>query len=197
MDWTWSKVLLRNVCHGTGLKKKILPLILSQLCCPFRFFSHSATVFHELVYKQTKIISSNQELIYEGRRLVLEPGRLAQHFPKTSEENPIFVVSRDPLSTIGLTYEKSKLGFFLFFYFLSWDFSCCSYFLLLLKNNWEFPGGLSGYNSTFSLLRAWILSLVGEIRSHKTHSTAKGEKTIKKIVIFIKLINDDIDVELL
>lgn len=85
--------------------KKILPLILSQLCCPFRFFSNSATVFHELVYKQTKIISSNQELIYEGR-LVLEPGRLAQHFPKTTRENPIFVVSREPLSTIGLIYEK-------------------------------------------------------------------------------------------
>lgn len=67
------------------------------------------------MYKQTKIISSNQELIYEGRRLVLEPGRLAQHFPKTSEENPIFVVSREPLSTIGLIYEKSKLGFLLLF----------------------------------------------------------------------------------
>lgn len=66
------------------------------------------------MYKQTKITSSNQELIYEGRRLVLEPGRLAQHFPKTTEENPIFVVSREPLSTIGLVYEKSKLGFSLF-----------------------------------------------------------------------------------
>ncbi|KAF6122084.1 TANK binding kinase 1 [Phyllostomus discolor] len=68
-----------------------------------------ATVFHDLVYKQTKITSSNQELIYEGRRLVLEPGRLAQHFPKTTEENPIFVVSREPLSTIGLIYEKISL----------------------------------------------------------------------------------------
>lgn len=87
---------------------------LSQLCCLFGFFSHSATVFHELVFKQTKIVSANQELIYEGRRLVLEPGRLVQHFPKTTEENPIFVVSREPLNTIGLKYEKSKLGFFLF-----------------------------------------------------------------------------------
>ncbi|XP_066114347.1 serine/threonine-protein kinase TBK1 isoform X3 [Saccopteryx bilineata] len=68
-----------------------------------------ATVFHELVYKQTKIASTNQELIYEGRRLVLEPGRLVQHFPKTTEENPIFIVSREPLSTIGLIYEKISL----------------------------------------------------------------------------------------
>ncbi|KAM8803769.1 serine/threonine-protein kinase TBK1 isoform 2-T3 [Rhynchonycteris naso] len=68
-----------------------------------------ATVFHELVYKQTKIASTNQELIYEGRRLVLEPGRLVQHFPKTTEENPIFIVSREPLNTIGLIYEKISL----------------------------------------------------------------------------------------
>lgn len=78
-------------------------------CHPLLTSSHRAAVFHELVYKQTKISSSNQELIYEGRRLVLELGRLAQHFPKTTEENPIFVISREPLSTIGLIYEKSKL----------------------------------------------------------------------------------------
>lgn len=81
----------------------------------FGFSSRSAAVFHELVYKQTKIISSNQELIYEGRRLVLEPGRLAQHLPKTTEDNPIFVVSQEPLSAVGLIYEKSKWGFFLLF----------------------------------------------------------------------------------
>jgi TANK-binding kinase 1 len=70
-----------------------------------KIYTHSynaATEFHELVYKQTKIISANRELIYEGRHLVLEPGRLAQHFPKTTEENPIFVVSWEPLSTTGL-----------------------------------------------------------------------------------------------
>ena len=150
------------------------------------------------MYKQTKIISSNQELIYEGRRLVLEPGRLAQHFPKTSEENPIFVVSRDPLSTIGLTYEKSKLGVFLFFLFFKLGFFLLFlFFIVVKKQQLGIPWWSSGYNSTLSVLRAWILSLVGEIRSHKTHSTAKGEKTIKMIVIFIKLINDDIDVELL
>uniref|UniRef100_A0A670JWD9 Serine/threonine-protein kinase TBK1 n=1 Tax=Podarcis muralis TaxID=64176 RepID=A0A670JWD9_PODMU len=54
-----------------------------------------AAMFHDLVYKQTKIASVNQELIYEGRRLVLEPSRLAQSFPRTTEENPIIVVSRE------------------------------------------------------------------------------------------------------
>lgn len=65
-----------------------------------------AAIFHELVYKQTKIPSQNQELIYEGRRLILEPGRLAQHFPRTTEENPIFVVSREAVNIVGLVYEE-------------------------------------------------------------------------------------------
>ncbi|XP_069830771.1 serine/threonine-protein kinase TBK1 [Dendropsophus ebraccatus] len=62
--------------------------------------------FHDLVYKQTKIPSQNQELLYEGRRLVLEPGRQAQHFPATTEENPIFVVTREMMTVIGLRYEE-------------------------------------------------------------------------------------------
>ncbi|ELW61960.1 Serine/threonine-protein kinase TBK1 [Tupaia chinensis] len=95
------------------LHRMIIHVFSLQQMTAHKIYIHSyntATVFHELVYKQTKITSSNQELIYEGRRLVLEPGRLAQHFPKTTEENPIFVVSREPLSTIGLIYEKSNNG---------------------------------------------------------------------------------------
>ncbi|XP_012517003.1 PREDICTED: serine/threonine-protein kinase TBK1 [Propithecus coquereli] len=91
------------------LHRMIIHVFSLQQMTAHKIYIHSyntATVFHELVYKQTKIISSNQELIYEGRRLVLEPGRLAQHFPKTTEENPIFVVSREPLNTMGLIYEK-------------------------------------------------------------------------------------------
>uniref|UniRef100_A0A8C4VP13 Serine/threonine-protein kinase TBK1 n=1 Tax=Gopherus evgoodei TaxID=1825980 RepID=A0A8C4VP13_9SAUR len=68
-----------------------------------------AAIFHELVYKQTKITSQNQELIYEGRRLVLEPGRLAQHFPKTTEENPIIILSREAANIVGLIYEEISL----------------------------------------------------------------------------------------
>ncbi|KAK1340951.1 hypothetical protein QTO34_017350 [Cnephaeus nilssonii] len=94
------------------LHRMIIHVFSLQQMTAHKIYIHSyntATVFHELVYKQTKIISANQELIYEGRRLVLEPGRLVQHFPKTTEENPIFVVSREPLSTIGLIYEKISL----------------------------------------------------------------------------------------
>ncbi|XP_063783611.1 serine/threonine-protein kinase TBK1 isoform X1 [Pseudophryne corroboree] len=65
--------------------------------------------FHDLVYKQTKIPSQNQELLYEGRRLVLEAGRLAQHFPLTTEENPIIVITREMVTIIGLRYEEIPL----------------------------------------------------------------------------------------
>ncbi|XP_044278960.1 serine/threonine-protein kinase TBK1 isoform X1 [Varanus komodoensis] len=70
---------------------------------------NNVAAFHELVYKQTKIPSHNQELIYEGRHLVLEPNRLAQAFPRTTEENPIFVVSRESVNIVGLLYEEILL----------------------------------------------------------------------------------------
>uniref|UniRef100_A0A6I8NBU0 TANK binding kinase 1 n=1 Tax=Ornithorhynchus anatinus TaxID=9258 RepID=A0A6I8NBU0_ORNAN len=97
-----SDILHRIIIHVFSL----------QQMTAHKIYIHSyntAAVFHELVYKQTKILSPNQELIFEGRRLVLEPGRLAQHFPKTSEENPIIIVSRDPMSTVGLIYEKISI----------------------------------------------------------------------------------------
>ncbi|XP_041444564.1 serine/threonine-protein kinase TBK1-like isoform X2 [Xenopus laevis] len=62
--------------------------------------------FHDLVYKQTKIPAQNQELLFEGRRLVLEQGRLAQHFPTTTDENPIFVLTREMVSVIGLRFDE-------------------------------------------------------------------------------------------
>ncbi|XP_055481944.1 serine/threonine-protein kinase TBK1 isoform X2 [Psammomys obesus] len=97
-----SDVLHRMIIHVFSL----------QQMTAHKIYIHSyntAAVFHELVYKQTKISSSNQELIYEGRRLVLELGRLAQHFPKTTEENPIFVIGRESLPFVGLKYEKISL----------------------------------------------------------------------------------------
>uniref|UniRef100_G3VY67 Serine/threonine-protein kinase TBK1 n=1 Tax=Sarcophilus harrisii TaxID=9305 RepID=G3VY67_SARHA len=97
-----SDILHRMIVHVFSLQQMTAHKIYIHSC-------NTATVFHDLVYKQTKIVSSNQELIYEGRRLVLEPGRLAQHFPKTTEENPIIVISREPMSIVGLMYEKISL----------------------------------------------------------------------------------------
>ncbi|NXI60585.1 TBK1 kinase, partial [Chloroceryle aenea] len=97
-----SDILHRIIIHIFSLQQMTL----------HKVYIHSyntAAIFHELVYKQTKIPSQNQELIYEGRRLVLEPGRLAQHFPRTAEENPIFIVSREAVNIVGLIYEEVLL----------------------------------------------------------------------------------------
>ncbi|KAM4672252.1 serine/threonine-protein kinase TBK1 isoform 2-T6 [Amazona ochrocephala] len=94
------------------LHRMIIHIFSVQQMTLHKVYIHSyntAAIFHELVYKQTKILSQNQELIYEGRRLILEPGRLAQHFPRTTEENPIFVVSREPVNIVGLIYEEVLL----------------------------------------------------------------------------------------
>ena len=43
----------------------------------------------------------------------------------------------------------------------------------LVKTNWKFPGGSVVRTFTLSLLRAWVQSLLWELRSHKPCSTAK------------------------
>lgn len=57
---------------------------------------------------------NNQELLYEGRRLVLDANRQAKFFPKTSRENPIMLVSREVVTTVGLIFEdRTELPVFL------------------------------------------------------------------------------------
>uniref|UniRef100_A0AAY4EBA5 Protein kinase domain-containing protein n=1 Tax=Denticeps clupeoides TaxID=299321 RepID=A0AAY4EBA5_9TELE len=66
---------------------------------------NTATLFQELLFRRTNISPPNQELMYEGRRLILDPNRQAQTFPRTSRENPIMLVSRESVSTVGLIFE--------------------------------------------------------------------------------------------
>uniref|UniRef100_A0A7N8X344 Serine/threonine-protein kinase TBK1 n=1 Tax=Mastacembelus armatus TaxID=205130 RepID=A0A7N8X344_9TELE len=56
---------------------------------------NTAALFQELLSRRTSIPLHNQELLYEGRRLVLDPNRQAKTFPKTSRDNPIMLVSRE------------------------------------------------------------------------------------------------------
>ncbi|XP_067247394.1 serine/threonine-protein kinase TBK1 isoform X1 [Chanodichthys erythropterus] len=66
---------------------------------------NTANLFQELLFRRTNITPSHQDFLYEGRRLILEPNRQAQTFPKTSRENPIMLLSRDPVNTVGLLFE--------------------------------------------------------------------------------------------
>ncbi|KAG7456340.1 hypothetical protein MATL_G00251200 [Megalops atlanticus] len=69
---------------------------------------NTATLFQELLFRRTNITPPNQELLYEGRRLVLDPSRQAQTFPRTSKNNPIMLVSREMVGAIGLLFEDTS-----------------------------------------------------------------------------------------
>ncbi|KAM9699260.1 LOW QUALITY PROTEIN: serine/threonine-protein kinase TBK1 [Menidia menidia] len=66
---------------------------------------NTAALFQELLCRRTSIPLHNQELLYEGRRLVLDPNRQAQTFPKTSRDGPLMLLSRDSVATVGLIFE--------------------------------------------------------------------------------------------
>ncbi|RXN08124.1 serine threonine- kinase TBK1 [Labeo rohita] len=66
---------------------------------------NTANLFQELLFRRTNITPSHQDFLYEGRHLALDPNRQAQTFPKTSRENPIMLLSRDPVNTVGLLFE--------------------------------------------------------------------------------------------
>uniref|UniRef100_G3N659 TANK-binding kinase 1 n=1 Tax=Gasterosteus aculeatus aculeatus TaxID=481459 RepID=G3N659_GASAC len=66
---------------------------------------NTAALFQELLSRRTSIPLHNQELLYEGRRLVLDPNRQAKMFPKSSRDNPIMLVSRESVATVGLIFE--------------------------------------------------------------------------------------------
>ncbi|TRY82710.1 hypothetical protein DNTS_018772 [Danionella cerebrum] len=69
---------------------------------------NTVSLFQELLFRRTSIAPSLQEFLYEGRRLNLEPNRQAQSFPKTSRENPIMLLCREPVSTVGLLFEDRQ-----------------------------------------------------------------------------------------
>uniref|UniRef100_A0AAR2KWI7 Protein kinase domain-containing protein n=1 Tax=Pygocentrus nattereri TaxID=42514 RepID=A0AAR2KWI7_PYGNA len=66
---------------------------------------NTATLFQELLFRRTNICPPSQELLYEGRRLILEPNRQAQSFPRTTRDNPIMLISRELVATVGLIFE--------------------------------------------------------------------------------------------
>ncbi|XP_051544399.1 serine/threonine-protein kinase TBK1-like [Myxocyprinus asiaticus] len=66
---------------------------------------NTASLFQELLFRRTNITASHQDFLYEGRRLILDPNRQAQTFPKTSRDNPLMLLSRDPVNTVGLMFD--------------------------------------------------------------------------------------------
>uniref|UniRef100_A0A8C1MSB5 TANK-binding kinase 1 n=1 Tax=Cyprinus carpio TaxID=7962 RepID=A0A8C1MSB5_CYPCA len=89
-----------------AVKRVCIGLFVCSLRSQCSIFSASrANLFQELLFRRTNITPSHQDFLYEGRHLVLDPNRQAQTFPKTSRENPIMLLSRDTVNTVGLLFE--------------------------------------------------------------------------------------------
>ncbi|XP_072914903.1 serine/threonine-protein kinase TBK1 [Hemitrygon akajei] len=112
-----NDVLHRIVIHVFSLQQVTLHKIYIQ-------GYNTAHVFSDLVYKQTDIAPDLQELMFEGRSLELDPNVQAQHFPRTSEDNPLFLISREVVNVIGLIFEEPCLPTLHPRYDLDLDASC-------------------------------------------------------------------------
>lgn len=97
-----SDVLHRIVIHVFSLHQVTLHKIYIQSY-------NKAHVFYDLVYKQTDIAPEFQELMFESRSLELDPDMQAQHFPKTSEDNPLIIMSKEPMNIIGLAFQEPSI----------------------------------------------------------------------------------------
>ncbi|XP_067906436.1 serine/threonine-protein kinase TBK1 isoform X2 [Heterodontus francisci] len=97
-----NDVLHRIVIHIFSLQQVTLHKIYIQSY-------NTARIFYDLVYKQTEIAPHLQELIFEGRPLELELNMQALNFPKTSEDNPLILVCREAMNTVGLIFQEPSL----------------------------------------------------------------------------------------
>ncbi|XP_078423926.1 serine/threonine-protein kinase TBK1 [Cetorhinus maximus] len=112
-----NDVLHRIVIHIFSLQQVTLHKIYIQSY-------NTAHVFYDLVYKQTEIEPHLQELIFEGRQLELEPNIQAVNFPKTSEDNPLILVSKEVVNTVGLIFQEPSIPKLHPRYDLDLDASC-------------------------------------------------------------------------
>ncbi|XP_067855455.1 serine/threonine-protein kinase TBK1 isoform X2 [Heptranchias perlo] len=112
-----NDVLHRIVIHIFSLQQVMLHKIYIQTY-------NTVHIFYDLVYKQTEIAPQLQELIFEGRPLELEPNIQAHNFPKTSEDNPLILVSREVVNTVGLIFQEPSMPKLHPRYDLDLDASC-------------------------------------------------------------------------
>ncbi|XP_009867209.1 PREDICTED: inhibitor of nuclear factor kappa-B kinase subunit epsilon-like [Apaloderma vittatum] len=81
-----------------------------------RIYIHSyntTTKFLDAVFKQTNIVPHNQEYFFEGHLYELDPNLQAHNFCKTTEHNPLTLLSTDehPGDVVGVRYRDPALDF--------------------------------------------------------------------------------------
>ncbi|XP_062451067.1 inhibitor of nuclear factor kappa-B kinase subunit epsilon isoform X2 [Rhea pennata] len=74
--------------------------------------SHNTTSkFLDAVFKQTNIAPHHQEYFFEGHLFELDPNLQAHNFCKTTEDNPLTLLSAEPEDLVGVRYRDPALEF--------------------------------------------------------------------------------------
>ncbi|XP_069797988.1 serine/threonine-protein kinase TBK1-like isoform X2 [Narcine bancroftii] len=100
-----NDILHRTVIHIFSLQQAVI----------HKVYIHSyntINVFMDAISQQTNIPAPGHELIYEGHSLELDLVQQVNVVPKTTEERPIILVSKDPMTPIGITYKEPDIPMF-------------------------------------------------------------------------------------
>uniref|UniRef100_A0A8C2IUS9 TANK-binding kinase 1 n=1 Tax=Cyprinus carpio TaxID=7962 RepID=A0A8C2IUS9_CYPCA len=140
---------------------------------------NTANLFQELLFRRTNITPSHQDFLYEGRHLVLDPNRQAQTFPKTSRENPIMLLSRDTVNTVGLLFEDPSPPKVQPRYDLDLDASYAKTFAGDVGYLWKTSDSLLLYQE---LVRKGVRGLIELIRGEYSETAHKKTEVVHRLL---------------
>ncbi|KFU89489.1 Inhibitor of nuclear factor kappa-B kinase subunit epsilon, partial [Chaetura pelagica] len=98
------------------LHRMVVDVFSLQQASLHRVYIHSyntSTKFLEAVFKQTNIVPHHQEYFFEGHLYELDPNLQAHNFCKTTEHNPLTLLStaEQPEDVVGVRYRDPALSF--------------------------------------------------------------------------------------
>ncbi|NWH40403.1 IKKE kinase, partial [Chloropsis hardwickii] len=98
------------------LHRMVVDVFSLQQASSHRIYIHSyntTTKFLDAVFKQTNIVPHHQEYFFEGHLYELDPNLQAHHFCKTTESNPLTLLStsEQPEDVVGVRYRDPALEF--------------------------------------------------------------------------------------
>ncbi|NWY03256.1 IKKE kinase, partial [Nothoprocta ornata] len=96
------------------LHRMVIDVFSLQQASLHRIYIHShntTTKFLDAVSQQTNIAPHHQEYFFEGHPYELDPSLQAHDFHRTTEHNPLALLSTEPQDPVGLRYRDPALDF--------------------------------------------------------------------------------------
>uniref|UniRef100_W5N321 Inhibitor of nuclear factor kappa B kinase subunit epsilon n=1 Tax=Lepisosteus oculatus TaxID=7918 RepID=W5N321_LEPOC len=69
---------------------------------------NTASIFFEEVFRQTQVSPEQQQFLFHGHPLLLDPTMKVMSFPPTIPDRPIFLMSRELQKTVGVLYREPE-----------------------------------------------------------------------------------------